>query len=485
MAESSQQEIQRLRRQIEEADRAIRENQARDQAVLNRTVTEINKQYQEALNDCQKDYAARLRRLEESFSKVYIQEAERSRRQYQKLRDEAETYEQKLSEQIRALQNKQAQLISEEDARNIMLKEKAQKALDSLEKQTTAACTLPVEIFFPHTLQHYIEAGEEAKTLLQEKLYSLALSKADCASLFVTRLTSETQARQNELDALFTLYRQTYEVILHHLHDEKSRRLSGPDGSCLLQLSEQDISYWGDQCYTGLTAALDGHRAVLDAGINGWLQKCAGQPVSPILLLDKEIQKLNTLPDKLGLCVSYALSACDGYNQTVDIFSMAIGLFRSQGFVSDSVAYGACRPGNEQSEGYTYYQKTYLCREKCITCSSGAPDYREERLLTMTKSYPGTQEPDKIFLYVVPLRDAAVVRTVFLLRLETNLLQQERSAQLARMLSQSIGQAVTAAQQADPLPLQPDRPMTLQVADQLTATFRDDQAVNKYSSDSL
>ena len=41
------------------------------------------------------------------------------------------------------------------------------------------------------------------------------------------------------------------------------------------------------------------------------------------------------------------------------------------------------------------------------------------------------------------------------------------------------------AQQADPLPLQPDRPMTLQVADQLTATFRDDQAVNKYSSDSL
>ena len=103
----------------------------------------------------------------------------------------------------------------------------------------------------------------------------------------------------------------------------------------------------------------------------------------------------------------------------------------------------------------------------------------------MTKSYPGTQEPDKIFLYVVPLREAAVVRTVFLLRLETNLLQQERSAQLARMLSQSIGQAVTAAQQADPLPLQPDRPMTLQVADQLTATFRDDQAVNKYSSDSL
>lgn len=482
MAESSQQEIQRLRRQIEEADRAIRENQARDQAVLNRTVTEINKQYQEALNDRQKDYAARLRRLEESFSKVYIQEAERSRRQYQKLRDEAETYEQKLSEQIRALQNKQAQLISEEDARNIMLKEKAQKALDSLEKQTTAACTLPVEIFFPHTLQHYIEAGEEAKTLLQEKLYSLALSKADCASLFVTRLTSETQARQNELDALFTLYRQTYEVILHHLHDEKSRRLSGPDGSCLLQLSEQDTSYWSDQLYTELSTTLDGHRAVLDAGINGWLKRCAGQPVSPTLLLDQEIQKLNSLPDKLGLCISYALSACDSYNHTADLFESAVGLLKSQGFASETVTYGACRPGNDTSEGYAHYLKVSLFRAQCHT-PGGAPDYREERMLTMTKRYPGTTEHDTVFLYAIPLRQAATVRAAFLLQLETRSLPQERAAELAKMLSDLTGQPVTAAQRADPLPLQPDRPMTLQTAEQLTATVNDDQAVNKYSSD--
>lgn len=65
--------------------------------------------------------------------------------------------------------------------------------------------------------------------------------------------------------------------------------------------SEQDTSYWSDQLYTELSTTLDGHRAVLDAGINGWLKRCAGQPVSPTLLLDQEIQKLNALPDKLGL----------------------------------------------------------------------------------------------------------------------------------------------------------------------------------------
>lgn len=336
---SPQQEIQQLRRQIADANRTIQENESRNQAALCRTITELQKQYEKARNDQQQDYAARLRRIEESFSNVYIREAERSRQQYQALREKAEAYEQQLSEQIRALQNEQDRLIAEADARNFALRQKAQKALTGLERQIADACALPVDVFFPHCIQHYIEAGEEAKALLQARLYTLALSKADCARLFVTRLTSETQARQNELEALFLLYRQSYEVILQHLHSEETRCLSDPDGSVLLQLSEQDTSYWSDQLYTELSTTLDGHRAVLDAGINGWLKRCAGQPVSPTLLLDQEIQKLNALPDKLGLCISYALSACDSYNHTADLFESAVGLLKSQGFASETVTY--------------------------------------------------------------------------------------------------------------------------------------------------
>ena len=479
---SPQQEIQQLRRQIADANRTIQENESRNQAALCRTITELQKQYEKARNDQQQDYAARLRRIEESFSNVYIREAERSRQQYQALREKAEAYEQQLSEQIRALQNEQDRLIAEADARNFALRQKAQKALTGLERQIADACALPVDVFFPHCIQHYIEAGEEAKALLQARLYTLALSKADCARLFVTRLTSETQARQNELEALFLLYRQSYEVILQHLHSEETRCLSDPDGSVLLQLSEQDTSYWSDQLYTELSTTLDGHRAVLDAGINGWLKRCAGQPVSPTLLLDQEIQKLNALPDKLGLCISYALSACDSYNHTADLFESAVGLLKSQGFASETVTYGACRPGNDTSEGYAHYQKASLFRAQCHT-PGGAPDYREERMLTMTKRYPGTTEHDTVFLYAIPLRQAATVRAAFLLQLETRFLPQERAAQMAKRLSNLTGQPVTAAQRADPLPLQPDRPMTLQTAEQLTATVNDDQAVNKYSSD--
>lgn len=217
---SPQQEIQQLRRQIADANRTIQENESRNQAALCRTITELQKQYEKARNDQQQDYAARLRRIEESFSNVYIREAERSRQQYQALREKAEAYEQQLSEQIRALQNEQDRLIAEADARNFALRQKAQKALTGLERQIADACALPVDVFFPHCIQHYIEAGEEAKALLQARLYTLALSKADCARLFVTRLTSETQARQNELEALFLLYRQSYEVILQHLHTQ-------------------------------------------------------------------------------------------------------------------------------------------------------------------------------------------------------------------------------------------------------------------------
>ena len=114
---SPQQEIQQLRRQIADANRTIQENESRNQAALCRTITELQKQYEKARNDQQQDYAARLRRIEESFSNVYIREAERSRQQYQALREKAEAYEQQLSEQIRALQNEQDRLIAEADAR--------------------------------------------------------------------------------------------------------------------------------------------------------------------------------------------------------------------------------------------------------------------------------------------------------------------------------------------------------------------------------
>ena len=163
---SPQQEIQQLRRQIADANRTIQENESRNQAALCRTITELQKQYEKARNDQQQDYAARLHRIEESFSNVYIREAERSRQQYQALREKAEAYEQQLSEQIRALQNEQDRLIAEADARNSALRQKAQQALTGLEQQIADACTLPVDIFFPHCVQHYIEAGEEAKALL-------------------------------------------------------------------------------------------------------------------------------------------------------------------------------------------------------------------------------------------------------------------------------------------------------------------------------
>lgn len=109
---SPQQEIQQLRRQIADANRTIQENESRNQAALCRTITELQKQYEKARNDQQQDYAARLRRHRGKLQHVYIREAERSRQQYQALREKAEAYEQQLSEQIRALQNEQDRLIA-------------------------------------------------------------------------------------------------------------------------------------------------------------------------------------------------------------------------------------------------------------------------------------------------------------------------------------------------------------------------------------
>lgn len=66
----------------------------------------------------------------------------------------------------------QTRLIQENKAKNQQYEEAANKAVQKLKQSIQDACQFPVDIFYPHAIQRYIEAGEEAEKLLQNKLYT-------------------------------------------------------------------------------------------------------------------------------------------------------------------------------------------------------------------------------------------------------------------------------------------------------------------------
>lgn len=201
---SPQQEIQQLRRQIADANRTIQENESRNQAALCRTITELQKQYEKARNDQQQDYAARLRRIEESFSNVYIREAERSRQQYQALREKAEAYEQQLSEQIRALQNEQDRLIAEADARELHASGKATaENAASLQRTAQAKAEALSHKWSTQNDALLAQYSADLHASFQETRTQLEARKADLSRLHSTLAGDDAQTRrlaQEQLD---------------------------------------------------------------------------------------------------------------------------------------------------------------------------------------------------------------------------------------------------------------------------------------------
>ena len=137
---------------------------------------EIGPQLYWKLHDIQK-----LQEMEQSFSNAYLNEMERMRRRYNELTEQVAIYENELNEAMERLEAEQARLIQENKAKNQQYEEAANKAVQKLKQSIQDACQFPVDIFYPHAIQRYIEAGEEAEKLLQNKLYTLAVPKAECA----------------------------------------------------------------------------------------------------------------------------------------------------------------------------------------------------------------------------------------------------------------------------------------------------------------
>ena len=430
------QEIKALRQKIERANREISDIRRATDAKLQQEVAHMRREMSSTSARMQNDFADKLQLLQNSFSEAYLAETERMRARYSSLMNQVKEYEEKLNSSIQELEEQQRALIQENDRKNRQYQRLALEAVTRLQENIEEACTLPVEVFYPHSIQKYLDAGREAKHLLEINLYSLALAKADCASMAVCRVKEETQSQLDKLEALFEIYKMEYDAIKGSLSKEYRRCLF--DGNeVILELSEIDMDYWSDQLYSELLAQLNEHKKTIDMGIHGWIQRCDGQALEPIFLLDKEVQKLELIPQKLSICTSYALSACDCFNYTQTILSEKLEqILSEQNYELSDYLYGACKDGNANTEGFKWYYENFLQKEKCV-CTGHIPDYREERIMVFKKRHLYGTDSDSCTLYIVPFRKNNTVAYRIFIKLTSEYIPQMMLDRMITLFEQS------------------------------------------------
>ena len=369
-------------------------------------------------------------------------------------------------------------MIQENKAKNQQYEEAANKAVQKLKQSIQDACQFPVDIFYPHAIQRYIEAGEEAEKLLQNKLYTLAVPKAECATDAVKRLENSTKQKMEELDTLFEIYRMKLETLTKSIFSDG--RLNLKDGDeVVLELTEQDIDYWSDRLYSELKELLQEHQANVDGGTGQWIKKCANQALDPAFLLDKEIQRLDMIPQKLSICISYATSACDCFNHTSVIEETVETVLREQNYEFTGIAYGPCKCGNDASKGFQEYFHQYLQDEICIK-ENGKADYREERVLTFEKCHTINEKPDICRLYIIPVRKEKTVSYRIYMQLEAEYFPTMVQESLSNILGRN-GVYVETAKSAMNIATDAGRPLTLKETDNFTATVTEADLRQKYS----
>lgn len=474
----NRQEIEKLRKKIEQANREIRDIKRTANIRLEQEIDRMQKEMQHSSSRMQSDFASRLQKIQDTFSEAYLAETERMKTRYKELMDQVRSYETELDSVIHKLEQEQDAFIQSHLKKNQQLRQLAIEAIEKLQKDVEEACALPVEVFYPHSMQKYIDAGQEAKRLLELEMYSLAINKSDCASMSVNRVKEETKNKLDELDALFRVYKLKLDSIEDFLAQVDNRRLSH-NGEVVLELSECDIDYWSDFLFSEIQLQLDEHRSTIDLGTQGWIHRCAGQVLEPSYLLDKEIQKLELIPEKIGMCISYALSACDCFNYTQEIADKVEQLLDGQNYEFLGITYGECKYGNNSTPGFQYYYENYLKNEQCVNLGK-TPDYREERVLTFKKRHLNGSATDCCKIYIVPFRKEKTVAFKAFITLDSVYFPQMMCESLIRLFSKN-GLEIQIADNDCSLGTAEQRPLSLQRIAMEGLTNEEPMVVNKYS----
>ena len=421
----SEQEVNRLYEQLHEAYQEIADLQRRASESSSKMQNELRRvtiDMQRSTGQLQEELIQRWKTLENSMCEAYAQEVTEMRQSYKSLQDTVSDLENQYNEALTQLVQEQQNIIAEKEQRDSRIRDIAIDEESKFQQALNLAYQQPVEAFHPHSIEDYRKAGERARKLLQSGLYSLAATDFSNCRMGIMSITEDTQKKVKDIEMMFELYKSLLAQI--DILSTSPWELKDENGGTYLSLDKiEDIDYWSDMLYTQLSELIDEHKKIVSDGVLEWIHANANKGISPELMLDHKIRSLEYIPSQLQICISYALSACDCYNQLFDIRDIVNDVMLEQNYYYESTTFGACRPSNDNSKGFQYYLQ-WLKDEKCIDRGK-APDFREERCI----QYKNT-EGNICMIHIIPVRYNAIV--------SFNLYLESISALLPSMVENSL-----------------------------------------------
>lgn len=439
---------------------------------MQREMEQLRRDLVESEKQMQTDMVERLKKSVDELCNNYVLEVREMRNTYEETYRHIQQLETEYHQALEALGEEQKRAIAELDRTKRRAWEHAEKQKEQLQQALNLAYQNPVEIFFPHRLQHYLDAGERARKLMEEGLYTLAANDYSNICMGVSGLTEDTQRKVQELDVMFEIYRTLIANI--DVLQTSPWELKDDNGNLIFSLCEEnDLDYWSDTLYHKISLEIEEHRRISEAGSLKWIHNNADSGISPALLLDRRMRSLETLPGQLKICISYALSACDSYNYLFHIRDLAIKAFDEQNYYYDRTLFGRCNSLNKNSPGYDFYWQ-WLDKEECIY-HDGEPDYREERCMQFYNP-----EGDSCRLYMIPVRTDSTVGYYLCLESQSEYYQQGVQNALQTALENWLQQAVQISDGTVNVYASHNRLLTVEELKVLAAVPKEEKLSAKY-----
>lgn len=397
-------DIARLQRQLEDAYRNLREQgNAYSNAVqkCKQDCQTLREDLVKSTKTLQRDLIDKFRAAEEDMRKNYALQVADLQEGYQRKLQEVQELEARFHRMIEELDKEQRRVIAEMDSKKARAYEVAREQEANFNSALNSAALQPTEIFYPHRLHNYVMAGEKARALMEEGMYTLSASDYSSLTLAVNELTENTVQRLQEVQAMFEIYRTLAARI--DIQRTSPYVLPGDDGEAVFALEDDnDMDYWSDALFYNLSQIIDTHKRNAEAGPDVWLASHRDSSISPVLLLDKEIRSLENIPEQLKICITYALSACDSYSFLFDIRDIISQALGEQNYTYEGTLFGERNNAIPDSPGYQHYRQ-WLKDEVCIV-EGREPDYREERCMCFRNP-----EGNVCRVYMVPVRTNGTV----------------------------------------------------------------------------
>ena len=451
----SDREIHRMYLQLEEGYKRLSDRQQEYDRYFREKQQEFSHLRQKLLFSARMNQDGKIKhleRMEEELRTNYIQEVHEMKRAYQAELDRVKQLEFFYHQSLERLSREQRRLAAEIDRKDRRTKELADCQERALRDMIREAVHQPVEVFYPHRLQHYLEAGKRARALMEEGMYSLAANDYSNICMGIRGLMEDTNRKKDELNAMFEQYR--FLVTKADLFMTSPWELKNSKGEVSLALEkEEDLDYWSDGLFYAISESLKNHRHIAYAGTEEWIREHSGSKISLSMQLEQQIRSLETLPKQMELCISYALSACDCYNYLIDIREKIISVLAGQNYQYDGTFFGERNIAMEKTPGYEAYRQ-WLAEEACVR-AGGEPDYREERCLRFHNP-----EGNQCEISLVPIRTEYTVACKIRLRSRAELHQEQVGAVLQSTLERTLGQTVEMAEQEDGLRTSKERFLT-------------------------